>query len=287
MSSRRVLLVVLTTLAACGDSSDPQGPGGEGPPAGCADGNLTAGNAPYRVCYPQNWNGDLVLYAHGYVPSGEPLAIVDDPVEATPISALVNSLGYAFATTSYRANGLVADVGVEDMVALRQAVLDRYRTDPLRTFVVGASEGGLVAALAAERYGDRFAGAVAACGPVGDFARQIDYLGDFRVVFDYFFPAVIPGTAVDVPDEVRSGWDNVYVPAVISALLANPSAVLELLQVTGAAADLSDINTVGATVVGLLWYDVFGISDARAALGGQPYDNTQRAFAGSTDDAAL
>ena len=61
-----------------------------------------------------------------------------------------------------------------------------------------------MAALAAEQRPDLFNGALAACGPVGDFAAQIDYLGDFRVLFDYFFPGVIPGGAVDVPDSVRA-----------------------------------------------------------------------------------
>jgi hypothetical protein len=40
-------------------------------------------------------------------------------------------------------------------------------------------------------------------------------------------------------------------------------------------------------VVGLLWYNVFGTADAQQRLGGQPYDNTQRVYAGSSDDAAL
>ena len=30
------------------------------------------------------------------------------------------------------------------------------------------------------------------CGPVGDFQKQIDYLGDFRVLFDYYFPNIMP-----------------------------------------------------------------------------------------------
>jgi len=29
------------------------------------------------------------------------------------------------------------------------------------------------------------------CGPIGSFQQQIDYLGDARVLFDYFFPGVL------------------------------------------------------------------------------------------------
>ena len=62
---------------------------------------------------------------------------------------------------------------------------------------------------------------MAACGPVGDFAAQIDYFGDFRVLFDYFFPGVIPGGPVDVPAQVRASWTSTYVPAVLAALQAD------------------------------------------------------------------
>jgi alpha-beta hydrolase superfamily lysophospholipase len=39
--------------------------------------------------------------------------------------------------------------------------------------------------------------------------------------------------------------------------------------------------------VGLLWYNVFGTDDARQRLGGQPYDNSDRVYTGSSDDPAL
>ena len=274
-------------LTACGSDSgdDPAGPGDEGEPpvAGCSDGALPGG-ALYRVCFPGDWNGDLVVYAHGYVRPDLPLAIPDDAVEGVPISTVVNALGYAFATTSYRANGLVADVAVEDLVELDETVRARYRPDPSRTFIVGFSEGGLVAALTLEREPAPYAGALAACGPIGDFAFQIDYFGDFRVAFDYFFPRVLPGSAVEPPASLQEDWESVYVPAVLSALDADPGAAAELLAVTGAPADP---GTTGATVIDLLWYNVFSTTDARDRLGGQPYDNTTRVYQGSADDAAL
>ena len=35
------------------------------------------------------------------------------------------------------------------------------------------------------------------CGPVGDFAYQVDHIGDFRAVFDYFFPGLMAGQGLD------------------------------------------------------------------------------------------
>jgi len=228
-----------------------------------------------------------VLYAHGYVPANREIALPQDVIGGQSISGAVAGLGYAFATTSYRANGLVAPEATEDLVELEATVRRLYRPDPGRSVLVGFSEGGLVATLAAERYPDLFDGALAGCGPIGDFPAQLNYIGDFRVVFDYLFPGVIPGNAVDVPETVRSGWDQIYVPAIVIALGANFDAALELIRITGAPVAGNDFQSVTETSVGILWYDVFGITDARARLGGQPFDNATRVYTGSANDAAL
>jgi pimeloyl-ACP methyl ester carboxylesterase len=286
---RLPLVLLLCTAAACGeDSGGPSGPVDEGisPTAGCSDGVMSSG-ALYRTCFPADWNGELIVYAHGYVRSDAPLAVQDDMLAGVPVSSLVTGLGYAFATTSYRYNGLVADVAVDDLTDLVDRVRQTFRPDPVLTYLVGVSEGGLVAALAAERDPERFSGALAACGPVGDFATQIDYIGDFRVVFDYFFPGVLPGSVVDVPDDLRANWESQYVPAVLAALVLNPGATLQLLEVTGAATAEGDVQSIGATVIGLLWYSVYATEDAQLRLGGQPFDNTARVYQGSSDDTAL
>jgi pimeloyl-ACP methyl ester carboxylesterase len=281
------LTVAVFLLGCSGD--DVQAPPTDGEPvvAGCQTGALATTSALYQVCFPQQWNGDLVVYAHGYVPADAPLAVPDDRLDGQPVSEIVTGMGYAYATTSYRSNGLVADVAVDDIVELAAEVRRRFRPDPSRTFVVGVSEGGLVATLAAERQGDVFAGAVAACGPIGDFAAQIDYLGDFRVLFDYFFPGVIPGDPMDVPASVQAGWTSTYAPAVIAALQSNIPATIQLLSVARGPVDPANVLTAGETVVGALWYDIFALPDARVQLGGQPYDNIGRVYSGSLDDTAL
>ena len=283
-----ILWLALLAVAACGGGDGPSGPGDEGEPpaAGCAEGTLASG-ALYRVCFPADWNGELVVYAHGYVAPGEPVALPADDLGGVAVSLVVNALGYAFATTSYRANGLVADLAVKDLAQLDQTIRARYRPDPIRTFLVGPSEGGLVAALAVERDPEIYAGALAACGPIGDFAVQVDWFGDFRAVFDYFFPGLLPGSAVESPAELQDNWESTHVPAVLAALEDDPGATAQLLAVTGAPTDPLDPETAAATVIGLLWYSVFSTEDAQARLGGQPYDNTTRVYQGSLNDAAL
>jgi hypothetical protein len=57
--------------------------------------------------------------------------------------------------------------------------------------------------------------------------------------------------------------------------------------VSHAPYDVADSNTVGETVLGILWYNVFATNDAIAKLHGQPFDNQDRVYAGSFDDTLL
>ena len=299
LGSGAFLTFVCTIVIGCGSDgdslTDPEPPGPPDPPpvdegitpaAGCVDGTLEHG-ALYQICFPAEWNGDLVLYAHGHVPADRELGLPNDQVGGQSLAATVNGLGYAYATTSYRRNGLLGPEGVEDMVELEATVRRLYRPDPGRNLLVGVSEGGMVVALAAERHPDVFDGALSACGPVGDLRGQLDYFVNFRVVFDYLFPGVIPGTAVNVPAEVTAQWESRYVPAVALALALDPAAARELISITGAPIERDDLVAIGFTAVSILWYNVVGTANAQQRLGGQPFDNSTRVYSGSSDDAAL
>jgi len=254
------------------------------------DGQQPSG-AIYRICMPppERWNGDLILFAHGYVPFNAPLHIPEDQMQlpnGSSMPELANRMGFAFATTSYRTNGLAVREGIDDLRELVQLFAQTHG-EPRHVFLVGGSEGGIITALAVERYPQVFDGGLAACGPVGDFRRQVNYWGDFRVVFDYFFPDLIPGDPTHVPAEVIEHWETDYVPRIREALRANPHAVDQLLRVTRAAVDRDDPATVEETILGLLWYNVFATNDGIEKLGGQPFDNTRRLYLGSDNDWRL
>jgi pimeloyl-ACP methyl ester carboxylesterase len=247
---------------------------------------------------PAVWNGDLVIYAHGYVAFNEPLKLPDDEMEGISVSKTVNDLGYGYATTSYRHNGFVIDDAVNDLRELREMVLLFVASNglpaPRHIYLVGASEGALISALAIERHKDLFSGAMPASGPVGDFRKQIDYLGDFRVVFDYFFPGVLvyeEGGRLPfvVPQSEVTKWEAWYKPRIQNAVtdLASRHAVVELLRVTHAPIDPGDPGTVAKTAADILWYSVFASQDISNKLGGQPFDNTRRWYSGSDNDWRL
>jgi poly(3-hydroxybutyrate) depolymerase len=252
--------------------------------------NIGAETAKFKICLPPTeWN-DLVIYAHGYVsPELEaPLEVQDDVIAGTPVSAIITSLGFAFATSSYRRNGLVVHEAVDDLVALAGFFASHTGRTPRQVYLVGASEGGLVTALAMERHPEIFNGGLAACGPVGDLHKQLLYFGDFLVLFNYFFPGMLPGvTPSFVPAGVMEGWSTVFAPAILGAVASAPSKTAQLLRVAGVPYDSGNPASIGATVVGLLWYNVFATNDAVSTLGGSPYDNRLRWYFGSSNDLTL
>lgn len=257
----------------------------------CSPDAVQSTGAITRVCMPAPglWNGDLVVFAHGYVSPEEPVGIPEDQLalsDGTSLPGIVNALGFGFATTSYSKNGLAVLPGIEDV----RDTVDAFVAEqgpPRHTYLVGASEGGLVTTLAVERSPEVFSGGVATCGPVGDFRRQINYWGDFRVLFDLYFPGLLPPSAVNVPQNVRDQWTSAYVPRITMAFAARPAALDQLLRVSRAPFDPADADSKVATALGLLWYNAFATMDGIATLRGQPFDNTTRWYTGSGNDFLL
>jgi len=208
--------------------------------------------------------------------------------DGTNLYALVNSLGFGFAASSFsKQEGLAILQGVQDTAALTTVI--RGLSIPVQTyFVTGASEGGLVATKLLEG-SSLYKGGLAVCGPLGDFQKQINYFGDVRVLFDYFFPGVLTsagGSAINIPSTLMANWATVYEPAVVKALNANPLATLQLLNTAGISTGLNYANAANA-ITGALWYNVFATTDAAATLGGNPYDNIGRWYSGSFNDSRL
>jgi hypothetical protein len=257
-------------------------------PDGCVGGLL--GDAQILICVPPTgWNRDLVVFAHGYVaPTGGPAQIPLDQLElpdGTSIPGIVMGLGFAFATTSYSDDGLAIVEGVQDVTNLVAAFAKGPWGHPDHVYLVGASEGGLVTTLAVERVPGVFSGGVATCGPVGDFRRQVDYWGDFRVLFDYFFGPILGESATEIDEEVLEDWSTVYEPWIRAAFRSSPSVLNKLLKVGRVPFDPAALDTNVETALDLLWYNVFATNDARAKLGGgNPYDNSRRLYLGSGND---
>lgn len=249
--------------------------------------------APYGF-----YNGDLVIFAHGYVSVTDPIDIPWSQMTFSngqggiiTLPQLVNSMGYGFATTSYSVNGLAVKQGLADILDLINVYTAKVGK-PVHVYLVGASEGGLITTLAIEKYPAAFSGGMELCGPVYSFTGQVNYWGDFRVVFDYLMDTpdfnVLPGNAVNIPQALMTKWSSVYVPRIESTMLGNLLGVQQLLSVTQAPIDPLNVQfTTGETSLGILWYNAFATNDAIDKLGGQPFDNRDRQYSGSLNDTLL
>ncbi len=121
-----------------------------------------------------------------------------------------------------------------------------------------------------------------------NFQTQLNYLDDFRVLFDYFFPNVIAGSAVSIADtEAAAAQWTTLSTVTIPQALSNTSQTRQLFNVIMGISMPSDSATVLSTVLEILAYNVFGTADGQQELGGQPYDNTTRIYIGSSNDIQL
>lgn len=147
----------------------------------------TLGNAGYRVEIPDDWNGDLVLYAHGFRGFGSRLTV--DSLPRSLRQELLD-LGFAWAASSFSENGYAPGVGADDTLALRDYFVEEWG-EPGRTYLVGVSMGGNVASLALEHHGGVYDGALALCGALGG-QTQIDYLVSWARLAEYFADVELP-----------------------------------------------------------------------------------------------
>jgi len=266
-------------------------------PSICEEGLLPSHDPQYPadqlilVCIPPNWNGQLVMYAHGYVPIQAPLALPLAELTLPDGSFMPNVLlvqGFAFATTSYHKNGYAVEQARKDLNDLIKHFKTQVPGGSLqKAFLIGASEGGEIAALMIEHFPDKYDGALAMCGPIGGGPYQVQYLSDFRVVFDYLFPNVFSFGAADVPANAFLNWGTYSTQTIPLAIASDPIATTQLYNVTGAALDPQDPTSTVRTALSVLFYSIWGTNDLIATAGGMPYDNQETFYVGSFNDIVL
>ena len=258
----------------------------------CGEDGVQASGSIYRICMPTaNYNGNLVIWAHGFQHAGTPVSIPEDQlcVNDFCLPELVNGLGFAFATNSYSKTGMAIRQGKDDILDL-VSIFASQNGQPEKVYLVGASEGGLITALSVEQHPDVYSAGVAACGPVGDFPSEINYFGDGRATFQYFFPNVIPGDPFNPTPELAEDWDAYY-ESVVKPFVFDPvnrHLLDQWVKVARLPYDAGNyLETVEVSVKDVLHYTVVNLNDAKETIGGFPYDNAFRWYGGSDNDFLL
>lgn len=130
--------------------------------------------AGFRIEVPYNWNGSLVLWAHGFRGTGLELTVDNHPLRVFLIAN-----GYAWAASSYSKNDYEPAQGAKDTHALTKLFKGEFGR-PTRTYITGASMGGHVTGIVAEQWPDSYDGAMPICGVLGDY-ELFDYFLDFNL----------------------------------------------------------------------------------------------------------
>ena len=178
------------------------------------------GGAGYRIEVPQNWNGDLVMWAHGFAGSDLELTVDNHPLRAFLIAN-----GYAWAASSYSRNDYDVAVGVKDTHALGK-LFNGIVGNPSRVYLTGASMGGHITAAAIEQYRNDYDGAMPICGVLGDH-ELFDFYLDYNLV-----AAALAGVPTTFPPDPFV-WTTQSVPQIIGALQAAPNGWPALLKPAG------------------------------------------------------
>lgn len=165
---------------------------------------VTIKGAHGLIIVPENWNGSLFVYAHGYsaderllqpFPSGD--LTLGDLLGQLPLLfqavVLPTLFGYASATTTFRSAGWYVEDSIKDIENLRRYFVKKYRK-PKYTYLWGHSGGGMVTSTVIEYVPRAYDGALPMCGPGAGARRNFDGAFDLRVLYDVLCRDV-PGAA--------------------------------------------------------------------------------------------
>jgi len=147
------------------------------------------GGANYLIEVPANWQGGLVVFAHG-IQRGPGPGTVGPP----PIGSHILSAGHAWIASGYRAREYQPHLFIEDLIALRELFLKEVGP-PRWTIIYGRSMGGHIVVASLELHPALYQGGMADCGLV-DGISIADYLTAYTAAAE-----LISGVPIlDAPD---------------------------------------------------------------------------------------
>jgi pimeloyl-ACP methyl ester carboxylesterase len=237
---------------------------------------VTGEGAQYSIFVPADWNGDVVYYAHGIKDVAEPVGL---PI-ANGFPDFRDSLGvmgYAIAYSSFSENGWAVQDGIQKTHQLR-GLFASVAGQPRRSFIAGHSMGGLITVALAEKYPSQYDGALPMCGVVGGAQKQIDYIANVRTVFDYLYPGVLPGNALDMPVELNLNA-QVLGPAQAAITLKPIPAITTFPRLAQTPVPFASVPELVQSILTALAFDARGADDLLDRTHGHsPFSNSGDAY---------
>lgn len=162
--------------------------------------------APYRIRVPENWNGTLLVFAHGYRDKADHPGEIDNRnADIAPNAALEAPLlaqGFALAGTAFKDNGWALGDAIQD--AKNLAVFFRGNiAKPDRTIFWAVSVGTVAAFKSMEQFNGIYDGALCLCAVGAGATRIWDNGLSLYLAYDVVF-GIPPlwGTAGEVRNDL-------------------------------------------------------------------------------------
>jgi hypothetical protein len=287
------------TLAGCGDAPTPLAPSAEplakktpvevtGPWAQAVEGRTGPGSL-YAIYVPQNWNGDVIYFMHGILPPQAPVALPEGDAwdSFVLVRDQLGALGFAVAYSTYSENGLALKDAAQRTHQLRGLVASVVKGQPNRSFIVALSLGAAAALQLIEQFPNQYDGALLACGMVGGTPLELQFVGNVRALFDFYYPGVLPGDAANVPDGFVPTQAQVAA-LVLPAITANPLGLFAIASTaqTPLAYVPGNVTVPGPSQATLiqslivaLWYQLVGTPDVvERTHGHSAFDNSSTTY---------
>jgi pimeloyl-ACP methyl ester carboxylesterase len=170
-----LLAIVMITSSVALAKRDPGGPA-------TMTGEIEG--AAYKIRVPANWNGTLLVYAHGY--AMEPVMDPEAAFLGEKMEHLLLAQGYALAASGFRGSGWNVAEGIEDIARLT----DLFKQDvgtPERVILYGISMGGIVTLKGIEEYPELYDGAIPMCSDSAGAIKLLNSKLDYAVSYDAAF----------------------------------------------------------------------------------------------------
>ena len=247
---------------------------------------------------PKNWNGHLVVFAHGG-PAVVPPTATYSQADLAKYSIAVK-LGYAWVASTYRREGYGVQMAAADVEDARRFFIERI-AKPRHTIFHGASWGGLVGAKLLEtdaRTSDghiNYDGALFNSGFLAGSVLGYEFRADLRVIYQYYCKNL------PRPDEPQYPlWIGIPADSKLT-MKALEATIDECTGVTKAASARSELQKQNlANILGVMRFPelllvrhmqaatfLFREIAQRTTSDRNAFSNSGVRYVGSSDDEAL
>jgi pimeloyl-ACP methyl ester carboxylesterase len=245
--------------------------------------------AAYEIQLPEQWNGTLLLYSHGYrfaeprPPDFEPVDTSPAPAASEEVANALLAKGYALAGSAFSSNGWAVQDGVEAGEQLHEFFVDNV-AKPDRVYVWGDSLGGLITQMLAEKHPEWVAGAAPLCGVLGGTNLNLDLALDVAYAVKTLIYPDLKLTDFASNDEAVENWQGAF--EAISAAGGDTQNGVPKILLVAALVDAptqtstydgstieSQVRARAESILTAIGYGTYGRYEIEQRVGGNPSAN--------------